>query len=211
MPDIVFRPSQPQDVEHAVPLIYSSGPAAFDYVFSDRRPGQSVDFLRSAFVWGNSEFGYRQHTAVVLDGEVVGIGAIRYSHQNFRFTIAAVSAILRFYGPLAGIRTIRRGLRIEQIIQPPKRGVGILYHLGVAPEHRSKGIGSQLVHHFLDEIRSKEVSVAALDVAVTNPRAQALYEREGFAAVITHTSELRSMFGFVVDHVYMECPLFQGD
>ena len=34
-----FRPARPEDVDAAVPLIYSSGPDAFDYAFA--RPGRN--------------------------------------------------------------------------------------------------------------------------------------------------------------------------
>ncbi len=207
MTDITLRPSQPQDVEQAVSLIYSSGPTAFDYVFSDSYQNESLAFLQKAFVWGNSEFGYRQHTVAVLDGVVVGIGGMRFASQNLPFTLAAVSAFIRFYRPLAVIRTIQRGLRIERVLQPPKKNVGIIYQLGVAPEHQSKGIGRQLIHQLLEQIKMRGMTTAALDVAVTNPRAQALYEREGFVATAMHTSRLVSQFGKVVDHVYMERPL----
>ena len=204
MSKITLRPSQPDDVEQAVPLIYSSGPTAFNFVFSDRYPEESVDFLKSAFVWGVSEFGYRQHTVAVLDGDVVGIGGVRFADQNFRFTIEAVKAFFRFYSPLAAARTIRRGLQIEQVLKPPKKNVGIVYQIGVAPAHQSIGIGTQLIHNLLDQIQGKGMAKAALDVAVTNPRAQALYEDLGFSAVATHKGGLKSQFGHVGDHVYME-------
>ncbi len=134
MTEIAFRPCQPSDVDAAVPLIYSSGPAAFDYVFCDRSAEQSLAFLRQTFVRGKSEFGYQQHTAVLQANRVVGIGAVRTADQNWGFTLAAATEIMRFYGVAGGLRTIRRGLKIEQVIQPPKGKVGILYHLAVAPD-----------------------------------------------------------------------------
>ena len=205
-PNITLRPSQPQDMEQAVPLIYSSGPPAFDFAFCANAPSQSVAFLKSAFVAGDSEFGYHQHTSAVLDDQVVGIGGIRFAHQNFRFTLAAARAIFRFYSPLAALGVVRRGLQIERILPPPKRNVGVIYQLGVAPVHQSKGIGRHLLRNLIDKIEAEGMARAALDVAVTNPRAQALYEREGFSIVAKHEGKLKSAFGHVGDHYYMEYP-----
>ena len=205
---ITIRPGQPKDVDQAVPLIYSSGPDAFNYVFSDSYQTQSIEFLKAAFVDGRSEFGYKQHTVAVLNsGEVVGIGGVRFSEQNFRFTLAAVSIILRFYGAVGGIRTIGRGLKIEQVIKPPKQGVGITYHIGVSPEHQSRGIGTQLIDHLVTQIQEKGMGKVALDVSINNPRAHALYERLGFESVVKNESQLSSDFGFVAPLWYMERPL----
>jgi hypothetical protein len=42
---IQFRPATPEDVEQAIPLIYSSGPAAFDYIFTHNTPGSCPNQL----------------------------------------------------------------------------------------------------------------------------------------------------------------------
>lgn len=207
MLNLTFRPCQAEDVEDALPLIYSSGPDAFNYAFCDSYAEQSLDFLRTAFVRGPSEFGYQQHTAAVLEGKVVGVGGVRFARQNIRFTFSAAYELFRFYSPLAALRTTSRGLRIEQILKPPKKGIGIIYNLGVAPEWHSHGIGQQLINKLLEQIAAAQMSVAALDVAVTNPRAQALYERLGFVTQETRKSSLRSKFGHVVAHNYMERPI----
>ncbi|WP_308366766.1 MULTISPECIES: GNAT family N-acetyltransferase [unclassified Microbulbifer] len=210
MSEISFRPCHPQDVDRAVPLIYSSGPAAFDYVFCDCSEQQSLEFLRQAFVAGNSEFGYRQHTAALLDGTLVGVCAIRDATQNLAFTLSALRSIASFYPPLAAMRTITRGLRTELVIQPPKSGVGVIYHLGVAPEFRGLGIGRKLLQKLLEQIHERGLETAALDVAETNPRAKSLYKCMGFSEKHTRTTGLHSRFGRVPDHTHMELPLNSG-
>jgi hypothetical protein len=49
-----------EDVDASVPLIYSSGPDAFDYVFWD-----AESFLRRAYLDGTGECGNRNHTVAV--------------------------------------------------------------------------------------------------------------------------------------------------
>ncbi|WP_193161109.1 GNAT family N-acetyltransferase [Microbulbifer hainanensis] len=207
MSAITFRPCTPADADAAIPLIYSSGPAAFDYAFCDRHQQEAKAFLHRAFVRGVSEFGYRQHIAAILDDRLVGIGAVRFAEQNLPFTFAALRDIVTFYSPLAAARTVIRGLKTEQVIHPPRRGVGIVYHLGVAPECRSRGIGRQLVAYLIQEMRKRKLPTAALDVAATNPRALALYGDLGFTPCKTRVGNLCSTFGRVVDHTYMEYAL----
>ncbi|WP_105102231.1 GNAT family N-acetyltransferase [Microbulbifer pacificus] len=209
--DIGFRPCRAQDVDTAVPLIYSSGPAAFDYVFCDGEKQQAQEFLRYAFVRGNSEFGYRQHIAAVIDDQVVAVGAVRRSNQNLPFTLSAFMDIVRFYSPFAAARTVARGLRTEMVISPPKAGIGVIYHLGVAESRRGQGIGRALIAELTENIQQQSLPVAALDVAETNPRAKELYLRLGFIAKRTKHSSLQSKFGRVTDHTYMEINFGNGN
>jgi len=190
-----FRPARPDDVELAVPLIYSSGPAAFDYVFP-----RAQDFLRSAFVSGHGQFSHRQHWVGELDGRVVVTGTLVSASDNLSNMLAATWQILRFYGPVQALGVIRRGLQMEQLIPPPKKGFNYLAHLGVQPGLTGQGIGSQLIDYFLKLGHARGLPNAALDVSAENPLAQALYERLGFAVVV----ERRSSLAGVADHRYME-------
>ena len=141
-----FRPARPDDVEAVVPLIYSSGPAAFDYVFGR---GMAEPFLRHAFRSPAGEFSYRSHDVALRADQVVGTGAIFDGRQTLRFTLAAARQILGFYGPLRGLGVISRGLRIETVIRPPHRREFYLCHLGVAPSLRGSGVGTGLIGHLL--------------------------------------------------------------
>jgi ribosomal protein S18 acetylase RimI-like enzyme len=211
MNNLEFRPCQPTDAKAAAPLIYSSGPGAFDYVFCHNHEQQALQFLQAAFVRGDSEFGYQQHVAAVYQGKVIGVGAVRDASLNFRFMFSAFKNILRFYSPLAAVGVVVRGLRTEQVIQPPKKGVGIIYQLGVAPDYRGKGVGQQILNRLLAQVRAQKLLVAALDVAESNPRAKALYQRTGFQEKTLRQGSLRSRFGHVGNHSYMELKLQLSD
>ncbi len=70
---------------------------------------------------------------------------------------------------------------------------GIFVH----PRCRGQGVGSALLHNLYDEARTRGYSEVRLDVIDSNPRARALYEREGFMAIGTHSLGLLSkVFGF---------------
>lgn len=192
--EISLRPARSDDVERAVPLIYSSGPDAFEYVFGDA-PG----FLQMAFVDGAGEFGYRNHTVAIERGTLVGIGAAYSGDTSLLFTLTAARQILRRYG-MSGPAVMIRGLRTERVIPPPQKRMQYIGHLGVDPSVRSRGVGTRLVEYFLEEGRDAGLDTAELDVAVTNPRAEELYERLGFRVTEERESSLENEHGKVANH-----------
>lgn len=196
---LTFRRAHPADVDAAVPLIYSSGPDAFDYAFA--RPGRNSaqDFLRYAFVQGGGQFGWRQHWVGEQDGQVVAAGTVFGGEVTLGYMLAATRQILHYFG-LGAPGVIRRGLQLERIICPPPRRTLYLAHLGITPALRGEGLGSQLIEHFLQIGRSNGLPMAALDVSVANPKAQALYERFGFEVQVERVSTLPG----VSSHRYMQ-------
>jgi ribosomal protein S18 acetylase RimI-like enzyme len=201
---IRFRAASPQDAEAAVPLIHSSGPAAFDYVFAVPGRGDAQAFLRRAFVDGAGEFGWRNHVVGELEGVVVAAGAGYGGETALAFTLAAARQILAHYGPRHAPGVIARGLRVERVIPPPARGMHYLAHLGVAPALRGEGIGRALIGELVRRGEQAGRRRMVLDVAVSNPRAQALYERLGFAVTGERASSLANAQGAVPGHRRME-------
>jgi ribosomal protein S18 acetylase RimI-like enzyme len=196
---LIFRPARAGDAAQAVALIYSSGPAAFDYVF-ERAGAGAEDFLRMAFVDGRGMFGYPRHWVGELDGRVVASGTAFSGELNARNALTALRQILLCYGPLSSVPVLRRGLQVERVIPPPPKQTFYLAHLGVDPQLRGQGIGTQLVGHFLQMGRAAGFAVAALDVAASNPQAQALYERLGFSV----SEERPSALPGVAPHRFMQ-------
>ncbi len=194
---VTFRPARPDDAPAAVPLIYSSGPAAFDYVFGAE---QVLVFLHRAFVGARGQFSHRQHWVGEWQGRVVVAGTLVRSEDNLRHMLAATQQILGFYGLWAGAGVMRRGLQVEHLIKPPKKGCNYLAHLGVQAGLTGQGIGSQLIEHLLKLGSARGLPKAALDVSAQNPLAQALYERWGFQVMARRVSTLPG----VPDHHYME-------
>jgi ribosomal protein S18 acetylase RimI-like enzyme len=75
-----------------------------------------------------------------------------------------------------------------------------LAHLGVLPALRGVGVGTRLVEALLERRDPTLHDLVALDVAVTNPRAEALYERLGFRVAVLRRSRLSNRDGAVADH-----------
>lgn len=206
---IAIRSATPADAIHAAPLLYSSGPAAFEYVFGPACGGDVISFLVWAFASGRGELGYPCHVVAVANGTVVGLGAHFSGNDTLRFMAGGTIQMLQYFGPEKAAGIVRRALQLERIVRPPSRRLHYIAHLGVNPQQRGMGIGAQLVRHLLDEGLRRGRTIAALDVAATNPRARALYERLGFRETAIRRSALRNGFGTVADHIRMERRLIE--
>lgn len=201
---VSFRPAAAEDADVAVPLIYSSGPSAFDFVFTTRDGGDALAFLHHCFVDGAGEFGWRNHWVGVVDGRVVAVGAGYGADTKWTFTLAAARQIVGHYGLRRALGVIARGLRVESVIRPPDGDMHYLAHLAVLPELRGRGIGRVLIDQLVGLARDAGRSRVTLDVAASNPRAEALYRRAGFKVTGERRSQLANALGRVPDHRRME-------
>lgn len=198
---LLFRRARPEDSASAIPLIYSSGPQAFDYSFNHGGK-TALAFLRFSFSKGHGQFGCHNHWVAEQDGRVVATGTTYSGRQTIAYMLRSLQQILAFYGAPAAFTVLRRGLSVEALIKPPARNTLYLAHLGVQPGLTGKGIGQQLIDHLIKQARPEPYSEIALDVAVSNPRAQHLYERLGFKVVLERHSKIPP----VVNHRYMSKP-----
>ncbi len=204
--DVDIRPSRPEDAESVVPFIYSSGPYSFDYVFE--RPNRcATDFLTAAFAKPGGELGYRDHVTVCARGKIVGCGTIMSPQDSVRYAWHGASQILRHYGWITGSGVLRRALAVERVIRPASGDLWIIGHLGVAPEMQGQRIGMRLIEFLMDSIRKQGGKRVGLDVALINPRAEALYERVGFKVTEFRESKLSNEFGAVPNFHRMEMAL----
>ena len=195
---LTIRRATPADAEACVPLIYSSGPAAFEHVFAS---GQltAQDFLRPAFCSGLGQFGCRQHWLIEENGQVLATGTAYSGRDTLAYSLRSTRQILSHYSFRAALGVLNRGLAMERLIPPPPVKTWYLAHLGVAAQARGQGFGQRLIDHLEQQGRTAGFERVALDVAVSNPRAQALYERLGYRL----EKERGSAIAGVADHRYL--------
>lgn len=62
-------------------------------------------------------------------------------------------------------------------------GVGHITTIGVAPEHRRRGLARKLLIHTEEALRKRNINTISLEVRVDNLPAQTLYRHLGFAIV----------------------------
>ncbi|MGQ0541118.1 MAG: ribosomal protein S18-alanine N-acetyltransferase [Blastocatellia bacterium] len=60
-------------------------------------------------------------------------------------------------------------------------GAAHITTIGVAPEHRRRGLAERLLKHTEEALRAKGVSTVVLEVRISNMAAQSLYSRAGYA------------------------------
>jgi ribosomal protein S18 acetylase RimI-like enzyme len=183
--DVTFRQARPEDRDSVLPLIYSSGPAEFDYVFAQRHM-TALDFLRWAFGRGTGSFGYRNYTVAVVDEVPVGIGAFCSRSEEKAGETRVGLQMLLFYGPVGAWAAMRRGTRLRSIMPFTDADTEFFSQIGVAEPMRGQGVGAALLRRQIAVARDKGRRGCALDVASTNPRAQAFYERLGFTVTAEH-------------------------
>jgi len=200
--EIKIKKSNPKEVDIAAPLIYSSGPDAFEYVFKNKEVS-AVDFLKHAFVRKGGEFSFDNHYSLYADDQMVGIGSVFNAKHAGTFTKADALNILRFY-KWKSLAVVRHGLQVEGLIKLPKQQEIVLAHLGVLPKLRSKGLGKKLIVGLMERAEKVSTSRFILDVSEENPRAKALYERLGFIVTKKNDSTLKNKFSYVPNHFRME-------
>ncbi|PJZ65779.1 GNAT family N-acetyltransferase [Leptospira wolffii] len=193
-----IRPARPEDAEAAVPLIYSSGPASWDFVFNEGRI-TSKEFLTRSFRGTRNTISYKNHFVAEKDGEIVGTIVIYTSSRFLLWNAGTAGNIFRTYGWRAPKVAIR-GLTMEGMIQPPKSGCLYLGHIAVPVSWRKKGIGEALIRFAVSTF--PEFSKISLDVSQENPGAKSLYEKVGFK--IVESRKFSGPKGKVPDHYYME-------
>ena len=199
---ITLKPSQKEEVKIAVPLIYSSGPEAFEYVFKNKQLN-AHDFLTHAFVKEGGGFSYQNHYSLYLNDEMVGIGSIFDNRKASVFVLYDAWNIIQLYH-FRSIEVIIKGLRTEAITQQPKRKEVLIANLGIHPDFRGKGLGTVLMQKLIETINIDEYKALMLGVSLENPRAKALYERLGFEVTNEIKSNLKNKYSYVPSHFRMD-------
>ena len=64
-----------------------------------------------------------------------------------------------------------------------ENGAGHITTIGVAPEHRRRGLAEKLLSHIEEALRNRKINTVMLEVRVSNIAAQSLYRSFGYAIV----------------------------
>lgn len=128
------------------------------------------------------------------DGQGRLLGVAGFKTAKGALIGGEISDLARHYGWWGALW---RALFLMTLERPLKEGVLQMDGIFVHPQARGQGAGTALLEGIADLARAQGLSEVHLDVIDTNPRAQALYERQGFTAVSTEkTGPLKHVFGF---------------
>lgn len=130
---------------------------------------------------------------VALDGERL-LGLAGFHLDGTTFVDLTARDLFREFGPL---RSLWRLALFALLDRKAKTGELLMDGIVVSPTQRGQGVGTALLHAMVELARAHGLSSVRLDVVDTNPRARALYEREGFVITkIERTPYLRRLMGF---------------
>jgi ribosomal protein S18 acetylase RimI-like enzyme len=150
----------------------------------------SKDKEKLHWLFKNS-FDYDIVYAYLLDGASVGfIGLADYKKRPLKIHKETFMEII---GGVAGkISYMGMSMAMEKLNVVNPQDIYIDY-LATSPNHRSKGIGKQLIAFVRDTLGYKHIE---LEVFSKNPRAQQFYEREGFKVISIKRDFMMRLQGF---------------
>lgn len=163
------------DLDVVANLIYDTDEYLFPFIFGPRSHGLPV--LKRLIALENNSFSHR-HIECIADGNELQAILIAYDHRTIDATAedADYQSALPFFDRLLLVPKF-------WILQPilDKEDVTGVYiqNLCVAAAHRGKGLGSQLIRHYI-EMQPVDVW---LDVELSNAAALRFYARLGFQVV----------------------------
>ncbi|MDR6866538.1 ribosomal protein S18 acetylase RimI-like enzyme [Microbacterium resistens] len=131
-------------------------------------------------------------TAIGEDDRLLGLAGLHTPDgpafdPTYRGLVRATSAASAWW----------RSLLLAPLHRSPRRGELLLDGLCVDSAARGQGIGSLLLAETADIARERGLTRVSLSVIDTNPRARALYERQGFVAgKVDRMGPFARLYGF---------------
>jgi ribosomal protein S18 acetylase RimI-like enzyme len=131
-------------------------------------------------------------SAIDDGGRLLGLAGFKTAQGAL--TAGGIRDLAQVYGWFGGLW---RGLMLSVLERDLEPGVLLMDGICVAPAARGMGVGTALLSAIKNEAAQTGMHAVRLDVIDTNPRARALYEREGFVpGEQTDIGPLRHVFGF---------------
>lgn len=129
----------------------------------------------------------------VLDGDRV-LGVAGFHLDGRSFVHVGLRDVFREFGPVQGVW---RSALLTVLDTKPRHAELLMDGIAVCVDQRGQGIGTSLLRALLELARAHDLSSVRLSVVDVNPRAQALYAREGFVVTkVERTPYLRRLMGF---------------
>ena len=133
------------------------------------------------------------HGIAAVDGDRL-LGIAGYKTDKGALVGGELSDLSAIYGPFGGLW---RGLPLALLERPTAPDTLLMDGIAVTEAARGQGIGARLLDAIKDRAAALHKSQIRLDVIDKNPRARALYERQGFVAGETQSlGPFAVLFGF---------------
>lgn len=147
---------------------------------------KALGFLKTVV---SAEYAF---SAVDTDGEVLGVAGFKTKAGGF--IGGGMTELFQTYGVWGALW---RAAVLMFLERPDEDGILLMDGIFVSEGARGLGVGSALLNAIKNEAKARDCTKVRLDVIDGNPRARALYERQGFIAGETvDIGPLKSLFGF---------------
>ena len=131
-------------------------------------------------------------SAVSADNRFLGVAG--FKTPRGAFVGGEFADLMKVYGVFGAAA---RGLLVSVMERPCEEGTLLMDGIFVDAQARGLGVGTGLLTAVEKHAAARGLGQVRLDVIDSNPRARALYERQGFKAHATHSiGMLRHVFGF---------------
>lgn len=177
---LTIRRGKPSDAEHTAPLIYSSGPDVFDYLFGvdSKSP---LPFIASSFRRTYGFLSYKSHIIATNElGTPIGTCSAYGYWTHKRLSLGMIVAIFRFYNLKSSLKVLGRCLKLEASRKPPTRRQIYICNYGVSQTARQQGVATALFTGLQRMYGKHARDGFILDVATSNDAAIGLYHKLGF-------------------------------
>lgn len=126
------------------------------------------------------------------EGKLIGVAGFK-THEGALIG-GDFSDLCAIFGTLS---SVWRAALLSFLERDLESGTLLMDGIFVTKDARGMGLGTELLGAIKDEAAKRACSTIRLDVIDSNPRARALYEREGFIAGKTQSlGPLKHLFGF---------------
>lgn len=180
---LVIRSARPEDVDLAVPMLRASMGGLANYLFDDQR--RSLDeYLFIMYRADGHRFSWRYSFVAEADGRPVGY-LLSYPGRDLNeLQIRFLRKSPSLFGWGDTLRMVRRMLPLLDAPEA-ERDEYYISNVGVLPEYRSRGYGSQLMSFAEERARAERLEKCSLAVDETNVDAIRLYQKLGYRIVFT--------------------------
>lgn len=170
----------PKYAKHVGPLLHASFPEMIDFILPDHR--MSAKVLAALYARDRGYFSYRYSTLAMSDGRVVGLeisfDLAQFSKEKWAgrlaWLLACPPSIWWPWPP-----TIARSIGAYE--PAPTPNTYYLNNIAISPSQQGKGVGRLLIDHVSQRAAENGYDAIELDVATSNKRAAAVYEKLGFS------------------------------
>ena len=182
--DVTFHKARPENVDASVELIAAT---MADFGVMTMGLGSrelELKALRHWFLKTGNRFSREFCTLAVVEGETAGLLLTLRGDRLEHLERTLAEDILKVYNPLQMLHMLWR-LMVLGRTEEANRDEYLVSHVAVAPDYRRRGIATALLQRAEMEAKEQGFTKLVLEVEIGNTNAIHVYERFGFATVLT--------------------------